>query len=166
MFNFLAIAVAALVPLLMGFIWYHPKVFGTAWMNALGFNSESMKGVNMVKIFVLTYILSFFAAFSMQFIVIHQFAYYSLMANEPGANDPNSPIGQQIAAFMAIYGHHFKTFGHGALHGVLVSFFLITPIIAINGLFEKRNFKYIAINSGFWIVCVALMGGIVCQWAK
>ena len=34
--NWLAIIVSALVPLIIGAIWYHPKVFGSAWMHATG----------------------------------------------------------------------------------------------------------------------------------
>ena len=40
--KWLAIVVGALVPLVMGFIWYHPKFFGTAWMNSLGFKEEDL----------------------------------------------------------------------------------------------------------------------------
>jgi hypothetical protein len=34
--NFLAVLVTALVPMVMGFIWYNPKVLGIAWMRAAG----------------------------------------------------------------------------------------------------------------------------------
>lgn len=34
--NFVAIIVAALVPMIIGFIWYHPKVFGNTWMQVAG----------------------------------------------------------------------------------------------------------------------------------
>ncbi len=33
-FNILAIVVAAVSALVVGFIWYNPKVFGTDWMKA------------------------------------------------------------------------------------------------------------------------------------
>ena len=163
-FNFLIIAIAALVPLIMGFIWYHPKVFGTAWMNSLGMTEESMKGANMAKIFIVTYILSFLIAFSVQFFVIHQFSFISILVDEPGFGDPTSEIGMYFTDFMNKYGNNYRTFQHGVLHGFMTGLFLLMPIIGINALFERRNFKYTAINSGFWIVCVAIMGGIICQW--
>ena len=31
-FNFLAILVAAIAPLVLGFLWYNPKLFGNVWM--------------------------------------------------------------------------------------------------------------------------------------
>tara|TARA_B110000091_G_C13629440_1_gene396476 strand:- start:583 stop:726 length:144 start_codon:yes stop_codon:yes gene_type:complete len=47
------------------------------------------------------------------------------------------------------------------LAGVL----LALPILATNAMFEAKGFKYIAVNAGYWIISLALMGGIVCQWA-
>ena len=47
--NFLAIVVAAIVPLLIGAIWYNPSVLGTAWMKASGMTEEKMKTGNFRK---------------------------------------------------------------------------------------------------------------------
>ena len=67
--------------------------------------------------------------------------------------------------FMANYGASFRTFKHGAIHGVLVGLFFVLPISAIQAIFERKSVKYLAINAGYWIVSIALMGGVVCQWA-
>ena len=40
---FLAAAIAAIVPLIVGSIWYNPKVFGSAWMNVNGFYEKESK---------------------------------------------------------------------------------------------------------------------------
>lgn len=156
---------AALVPLILGFIWYNPKVFGSAWMKAAGVTMDDGKKVNMPLVFGLTYLFSFFIAFTMGFLVIHQWHFYSILMNEPGMNDPNSELGKFIAGFMEKYGHNFRTFKHGALHGTMSGIFLAMPVIAINALFERKGFKYVAINSGFWILCFLLMGGIICAWS-
>ena len=34
--NWVALIVASLSTLVVGFIWYNPKVFGTIWMNEIG----------------------------------------------------------------------------------------------------------------------------------
>ena len=34
--KWLSVIVGAFVPMVMGFIWYNPKVFGNAWMKSLG----------------------------------------------------------------------------------------------------------------------------------
>lgn len=163
--NLLILAAAALVPIVMGFIWYNPKTFGTAWMNASGLTEEKMKGANMPLIFGLTYVLSFFIAAMLFSVVVHQSAYHSLLAGEAGYGEPGSDVTMMIDQFMKTYGGHFRTFKHGALHGGILGTLVITPIIAINAMFERKGFKYIAINGGYWIVSLILMGGIICQWA-
>lgn len=60
-FNFLIIAIAAIVPILTGFIWYNPKVFGTAWMNSAGLTEEQLKASNMGKILLAAFVMSFFS---------------------------------------------------------------------------------------------------------
>lgn len=155
---------AALIPLIVGMIWYNKAIFGTAWMKASGLTPEQLKGGNMVLLFILTYFFSLLIASSLMPIVIHQMGVMSVLANEPGINDPNSPMGKYIADFMSKYGHNFRTFKHGAFHGTLTAIFFATPLIGISAIYEKRGFKYIAINAGYWIICLALMGGVVCQF--
>jgi hypothetical protein len=161
-FNFYVPFLAALIPLLIGFIWYNPKVFGKAWMKAAEITEDKMKGANMAVMFGVTYLLSLFAAFAMIAITIHQTHLFSMMANEPGIQDPASEAGLLFKSLVDKFGTNFRTFKHGAFHGVLMGLMLALPVLGINAIFERRNFKYIAINVGFWIVCLALMGGTVC----
>ena len=162
--NWLVLLLASIIPMVIGFIWYHPKAFGTAWMKATGLDDDKMKGANMGMVFSLSFIFSFLIAISLEFIVIHQNHIYSIFANDAGINDPNSSISLYIKDFMDKYGNNFRTFRHGVIHGVLTGIFLIFPIMAINALFERKGFKYIFINAGYWIVSLAIMGGIICAF--
>lgn len=163
--NFMIILVAAIVPMAVGFVWYNPKVFGAVWMKAAEVSEEKMKGANMLVIFGVSFLLSFFLAMTLQFMVIHQWSIYSILANEPGIKDPNSEVGMMVQNFMSKYGNNFRTFKHGALHGTIAGIMIALPILGVNALFERKGFKYIAINVGFWTVCLALMGGIICAFA-
>ncbi|HEY0031258.1 MAG TPA: DUF1761 domain-containing protein [Bacteroidia bacterium] len=162
--NFLIILLTALVPLVMGFIWYNPKVFGTAWMKAAGVPAEN-KSANMPLIFGLSFLFSFFLAFAIQFMVIHQWSIFSVLANEPGIADPNSEVGMMVKDFMEKYGTNFRTFKHGALHGVIAGITIVLPVLGTNAMFEGKGAKYILLNVGYWTVCLALMGGILCQFS-
>lgn len=53
-FNFYAILAATFVSLVVGFIWYNPKVFGTIWMNETGMTEEKARQSNLLKVFGLT----------------------------------------------------------------------------------------------------------------
>jgi hypothetical protein len=163
--NFLAVLVAALVPMAIGFIWYNPKVLGNAWMKAAGITEEKMKGANMAVIFGVSFILSFLLAFFMQSLVIHQFHIASVFYDyRDQIKDAATPEGSLFKQVMDLVGSGHRTFGHGMLHGVMGGLFLAMPVLTTNALFERKGFKYIAINCGYWIICMGIMGGIVSGW--
>ena len=162
--NILVVALAALVPIIVGFLYYSPVTFGNAWMKSTGLTKEKLEKGNKALIFGVTLVLSFILSFFLFTLVVHQTDYYSLFVAEPGFNEEGSEIMNQIGAFMDQYGNYYRTFKHGALHGGLIGVFVGLPIIMINGLFETRSLKYGFINAGYWVVTLSLMGGILCQW--
>jgi hypothetical protein len=157
--NFYSVFVSAITTLLVGFVWYGP-LFGKAWMKETGLTEEDLKKGSMVKIFGLTYIFSVMIAMIMQILTIHQFGALGMVGG-PELVDTAQP---SYAAFMADYGTAFRTYKHGALHGFMSGLFLAFPLIAINGLFERKSWKYILIHSGYWKVVMTIMGAIVCGW--
>lgn len=156
------IFISALIPMFTGFIWYGPKTFGNVWMREAGVSEEKIKSSNMALILSLTYVFSLFLSLILISVVIHQSHILSILADDPGMKDPNSEISLWLKNFMDQYGQNFRTFKHGAFHGTLSGIFYAFPIIAINALFERRSWKYIWIHTGYWILTLALMGGIVC----
>ena len=61
--NYLAVALCAVSSLVLGGIWYSPMLFAKAWQQAAGLSDDDLKGANMAKIFGLTFVLSFIAAY-------------------------------------------------------------------------------------------------------
>ncbi|RKS00594.1 DUF1761 domain-containing protein [Flavobacterium sp. 102] len=159
-FNFYAVFVSALVTLVVGFVWYNPKVFGTIWMNETGMTEEKAKQSNMLKVFGLTIFYSLMLAFLMPALVVHQLGALGMI----GGPEFVTTAKPSYAAFLADYGNEFRTFKHGALHGFMSGLFLALPITAINGLFEQKSWKYILVNAGYWIVSMTIMGAIICGW--
>ncbi len=157
--NFLAIAVASLTTLVVGFVWYHPKVFGTVWIREAGLTEEELKKGNIFKIFGLTVILSLMMTVVIMALAVHQTGAYAMIGG--AVTDETLP---SFRVFMDDYGTKFRTFKHGALHGLIAGLFFALPLVAINGLFEHRSAKYIFVNAGYWIVTLTLMGSIVCGW--
>lgn len=162
--NFLLAATTALIPLLMGFIWYHKNVFGTAWMKEAGVTEEDGKKMNMPLVFGLTYLFSFFLSIALHFMTIHQFALFSLSLPEMNYTDKGGLL-PTINTLAEVAGDKYRTFRHGAVTGFIDGFIVILPILGVNALFEGKGWKYILINTGFWTVCISIMGGIICQWA-
>ncbi|SDQ78547.1 Protein of unknown function [Chryseobacterium soldanellicola] len=156
--NFWAILVAALVPLIMGFIWYNPKVFGIVWMKEAGLTEEKMQGGNMGFVFVFAFILSLFVAFFLQMVTIHQYGAMGMMGGDEMNAKPS------YFAFMKDYGMAYRSFGHGALHSFIMGIFFVFPLTAINAMFERKSWKYTFINTAYWTLTITIMGGIVCGW--
>ena len=132
--NWLAILVSALIPLIIGAIWYHPKVFGTAWMNATGITEAKIKTMSPTKAYIAAVLLS---------VILSFYLYVNVMTGGPD----DMRHGQEL----------FMTFKHGAFLGILVVF----PVLATNGVFEMKSAKYIFINL---LDCVLGTNGGCAQW--
>ena len=130
--NLLAIVIAALIPMIMGFIYYHPKVFGKVWMDSLGLKEEDLKKGNMGVILGISLVMS---------VLLSMF----MLVNVDGP-------GQE---------GEFDTFKHGVFHGVLIGIMVAMPVLVTNGLFERKNLKNLAINTLYWIITIGLMGGVI-----
>ena len=156
--NFLALLAAACSTLVVGFVWYHPKVFGNAWMRETGLTKDKMEGSNMAVTFGVSVLYAFFIAFILQMLTIHQFGALGMIGGDPAVAKPS------YAEFMADYGSAYRTFKHGALHGFMTGLFLALPVIGVNALYERRSFKYTLISGGYWVISFMIMGGIICAW--
>jgi len=130
--NILSIVLAALVPTVLGIIYYSKPVFGKAWMDSIGMTDEKMKEGNMAVMMIVSLIMAFLIAIFM-------------------LNFCNG-AGQE---------GEFDTFGHGAAHGIIISLFFVIPISISKGLFHKTSWKTMLINGLYWMMCLTLMGGIL-----
>ena len=156
--NFLAILVSALSTLVVGFIWYNPKVFGGIWMRESGMTEEKIKGTNMLILFGMSIIYAVMMSIIINMIVVHQFGALGMIGGDPALGKPS------YAAFMADYGTAFRTFKHGMLHGFIAGLFLALPLMGTTALYERRSWKYTLVTGGYWIVSFTIMGGILCAW--
>ncbi|MFH6995947.1 DUF1761 domain-containing protein [Flavobacterium sp. FlaQc-48] len=159
--NYFTFLVAAIVTLAVGFVWYHPKVFGTVWMKENNFTQDDLRKGNMLKIFGFTYLFSVMIAMTLMWLTIHQSGAVGMVGGPPLI----ASAKPSFHAFMADYGTHYRTFKHGALHGFMSGLFFALPVIGINGLFERKSWKYIFVHAGFWALSLTLMGGIICAFA-
>jgi hypothetical protein len=140
--NWLAVIVSALVPLIIGAFWYHPKVFGSAWMKATGITEEKIKQASPLKAYIIALIMS---------VVLSFYLYINVLVGGP------DEMRHGTEAFM--------TFRHGFVHGAFLAVFVVLPTMATNSLFEMKSTKYIFINVFYWVVSLAFMGGILNGWS-
>ncbi len=159
--NFLVLGLSALIPMVVGFIWYGKPLFGKAWMKETGITEEAAKESNLALTMGLSLLFCFFIALSMNSIVIHQSGVMSLLVENPDLFVEGTETYNTFHQFDGMY----RTFGHGAFHGGIAGFMFAGAVLAVNSLFEMRSFKYIAIHVGYWVVSLSLMGGVICQFS-
>lgn len=139
--NILFVALAALVPMILGAIFYGP-LFGKQWMSSLGFTEENIpEPIKMPIAYVISLLLSFLLAYSLAMLIefLHK-----------GVNDAGELV------FMSDH-----TFGHGAYHGVQFGIMIVLPILISNLLFQRNKASNILLNVVYWLIALAIMGGIV-----
>lgn len=141
--NWLAILVATLMPMIIGFIYYHPKVLGGIWMRANGFDPSNMgtgpKPIQWLVAVVLSLMLAFWCR--VQFFDVHQ----------TSLNFDGTP-------------KDWVTFQHGLAHGIFYGLLLVLPVFGTNAIFERRSLTYVLVNVGYWVVTLAAVCAIVCGW--
>ena len=162
--NWWILLVAALIPLALGSVWYNPKVFGKLWMKSANITEEEAMSGNKLKIFGLTYLFSIFAAYMLSVLSVHQSAMFQLFFGDPAMEDPSSETVMYLTNFIETYGDVHRTFTHGIIHGMEAGLLMGLPLIGISALFERRPAKYTLIHVGFYMLCFALMGGVICTY--
>jgi hypothetical protein len=143
--NFAAIVVAALIPMIMGFLYYHPKVMGSTWISANGFDRASMKPPKPA-LYLLALLCSFLLAFFMWGWVTGAGGIDQMQVKDP------------------VDGHSYVTFQHGLAHGLIFSITVLMPIFITMKIFEARTWKWAFVNIGYWALTIMLMCGILSAW--
>ncbi|WP_298758956.1 DUF1761 domain-containing protein [uncultured Psychroserpens sp.] len=131
--NWVSMVLATLMPILIGFLYYHKRVFGNVWMDSVGVTENQAKKPNRIVTLIVAIVLSFFLSF------------FLLNFNNSGINQEGD----------------FDTFAHGAWHGAFLSITTVAPVIVINGFFGQKKWKHMLINILYWIITLVLMGGIL-----
>jgi hypothetical protein len=162
--NMYMIFISALIPMIIGAIWYNPKVLGNAWMKSSGVTEEQTKTGNMLMIFGVSYLFAVLMSIMLIPITTHQSGIMSLFVMDADFGVAGSASTEAYNAIMNDLGAKHRTFGHGAMHGVLAAITIALPVIGTLALFERRSWKYIWIHAGYWIISMALMGGVICQF--
>ena len=137
--NWTAVIVTAFVPLVAGFVYYHPKVLGTAWMQSLGKTEEDFDNSKMGLTFGISFVLAIVLSWFLKVLI-------------------------ETSHGVMYGGESFHTFQHGALHGAMFLAFFCIPVFVTNGMFEQKSAKNYWINIGYWVIVGGIMGGILDAW--
>lgn len=145
-FNILSFIISALIPMIMGFVYYHPNVMGKIWMKANGFTQESI-GTGPKPIM---FLVAFGAAALLT-------SFFWAWVTGVGGTD-------QLQVVDPVDGHSFVTFKHGVGHGILFTITVLMPIFVTMSIFEKRSWSWAFVNVGYWGLTAITMCGILSAW--
>ena len=159
--NWLIIPIAAIVPLVLGYVWYHQNVLGSKLAQITGEPLSS--GWSIGKI-VLIYLFSLVLAYVLTLMSVHQSAVFQLFFMDPALENASSEFSMFINDFMDKYGDRHRTFGHGVIHGTEAGFFFGLAFLGIPALIQGKPLKHIWIHLIFLMICCGLMGGLSCAY--
>jgi hypothetical protein len=135
--NYLAVIIAAVASIVLGFIWYGP-LFGKKWMALMGFTTADMekaKAKGMGK----TYLLMTLGSVVMAYVLNHSLVFASAYLKAEGAN----------AGIMAGFWNWLG---------------FIAPVVMGDQLWGGKPWKLFPITAGYYLVSLCLMGVILAMW--
>ena len=144
-FNYVSFIIATVMPMVVGFVYYHPKVVGGAWMKANGFTLEGMSPPKPVMYLLCLGVSALLASF-----------FWAWVTGVGGL--------EQLQVVDPKDGHSYVTFKHGVGHGILFSITVLLPIFVTMKIFEQRSWSWAIVNWGYWCITSIMMCGILSAW--
>jgi hypothetical protein len=134
--NLLAVLVAAISTMIVGFLWYSPILFAKPWMREMGYDPEDKARIKeMQKSAGPAYAGSFVASLISAFVLALFFRW------------------------LRVSGIHY-----GLVTSFHVWLGFVATVQFTDALFQKKSMKLFAINTGFQLLCFLVMGAILASW--
>jgi len=134
--NWLAILVAAVVTMILGFLWYSPLLFAKAWTREMGYDlNDKAKMDEMRKSAGPAYAGSFVASLISAFTLA-----------------------------LILHGMRADSLHFGLMASFHIWLGFIATVQFTGALFAKQSMKLFAINTGYQLVCFLAMGAILVLW--
>lgn len=132
--NYLAIVVAGIAAMAAGFMWYGPALFGKEWMKLMGHTAATMEAAkkDMSKTYAISFALGLVSAYVLSHVMTMSQNYFGY---------PRLSTGLTSAFWMWLG--------------------FIMPVQATEVLFGGKKWKLFAINTGYQLAALAVMGVVL-----
>ena len=134
--NWIAYAVAVIVQMMIGYIWFHPSVMGKMWVQACGKSIDEIRPKKPGMTYGLTIVYTLLNTLFLMLNVVG-----------PGQEDVK-----------------FHTFQHGLFHAVLFTLMVTLPVLGTPALHEGRPKGWMVVQLGYWFVRISVAMGILSLW--
>lgn len=132
--NYLALILAVVISMVLGFLWYSSALFGKPWMKRMGHTPESIKKdqSQMGKWYLVSAVAALVTAYVLSHVMSLSENFYNYTPVMSGLS----------SAFWMWLG-------------------FIAPVQLTDVLFGKRDWTLYAINTGYQLVSILLMGLVI-----
>lgn len=138
--NYLAVLLCGVASIIVGSIWYGP-LFGKIWMQSLGMDKMTPEQIakgkkSMPGIYLQQVIAALVVA------VVFAYVLWAFSVAQPGSTGVMAGVQGGFWAWLGF----------------------VLPIKYGESLWTGRSFKYTAIDVGYWLVMLVIMGLILTAW--
>jgi len=130
--NYLAVVLAAVASMVVGFVWYSPALFAKQWMKLTGNDMKPGNNAEMAKTYGLTFVLALITAY----VLFH------------------------ISA-LSMNFFHYSNLTTGLTSAFWVWLGFIMPVQLGDVLFNKQKIQLFGINTGYRLVSLLVMGAVI-----
>lgn len=132
--NYLAVLLAGVATMALGFLWYSPILLGTIWMKEKGFTSESIKNAqkDMGKLYGLSFVVSLFTAYVLSHVMTMSENFF-----------------------------HYPMFSTGLISAFWMWIGFVMPVQLTSTIFGNKNWKLLGIDTGYQLVSLLIMGVVL-----
>lgn len=132
--NIWAILLAVAANMVIGFVWYAPQLLGGEWMRLNGLTRKQTQQNRTMPILIML-VLAFLEAYVLRHFVVY--------------------VGEAYPTYSAV--------SVGFLTGLWIWVGFVLPVMGANYLFAQRRKKLLAIDIGYYLVALPIMGMILAR---
>lgn len=132
--NYLAVIIAGVVSMVIGFIWYSPFVLGKPWMKEKGYSAEALKKEQkkMGPFYGVSFLLSLIMAYTLSHVMYFGANYMQTSFQAAGLT----------SAFWMWFG-------------------FVMPVMATGQIFGEKKWKLFGIDTGYQLASLLAMGAVI-----
>lgn len=132
--NYLAVLLAAVASMVLGFAWYSSYLLGKPWMKASGYTAETLKKAQneMGMLYGVSFVLALLTAYVLYHIMVMSENYF-----------------------------HYDMLQTGLTSAFWIWLGFVMPVQATGEIFGGKNWKLFGINTGYQLVSLLSMGAIL-----
>lgn len=134
--NWLAILVAAISTMVVGFLWYSPLLFAKPWMREMGYDPNDKAKTDEMK----------------------------KSAGPAYAGSLVASLISAFTLALILHGLRAEDLHFGIMASFHIWLGFVATVQFTSALFMKQSMKLFAINTGYQLVCFLVMGTILTVW--